>query len=72
MSFLNSRWTFGALPPVFYMPRTAGRGNTVGKTLEMLTTQYFMPFGELLVSFILITIHVSLEIINELVSRSAR
>ncbi len=43
------------------MPRTAGRGYIVKKTLKMHTTDHFMPLGILLASFILAAIRVSSE-----------
>ncbi len=46
---------------VFNMPRTAGRGKIVRKTLKTHITHHFMPLVVLLASFILTTIHVSFE-----------
>ncbi len=43
------------------MPRAAGRGKIVRKTLKMHITHHFMPLGVPLVSFILTTIHVSFK-----------
>ncbi len=59
--FVKSRLTFCTLSPVFHLPRTVGRGKIVRKTLKTHITHHFMPLGLLLASFILTTIHVSLE-----------
>ncbi len=61
MPFVNSRLTFCTLSPVFYLPRTAGRGKSVRKTLKTHIIQHFMPLGVVIASFILTTTHVSFE-----------
>ncbi len=71
-SFENVYWTlyyiitrarlkFCTLSSVFYMLRTAGRGNIVKTILKTHTTDHFMPLGILIASFILAAIRVSFE-----------